>query len=104
MTPYEAWTGRKPTVNHLKVFGSVAYVLINSQERKKLDDKSLKCILSVIALRAKHIDYTILTLKKRLLVEMLFLMKMEDGNGVMKLNNIKIRDMFLNSKKKNMHQ
>ena len=25
LTPYEAWTGRKPAVNHLKAFGCVTY-------------------------------------------------------------------------------
>ncbi|KAL6312715.1 hypothetical protein AAG906_024673 [Vitis piasezkii] len=43
-TPYEAWYGRKPWVSHLKVFGSVAYTLIDSHNRSKLDEKSVKCI------------------------------------------------------------
>ncbi|KAL6327307.1 hypothetical protein AAG906_018760 [Vitis piasezkii] len=43
-TPYEAWYGRKPWVSHLKVFGSVAYMLIDSHNRSKLDEKSVKCI------------------------------------------------------------
>lgn len=40
-TPYEAWMGRKPRV-HLKVFGCIAYALVNL--RSKLDEKSEKCI------------------------------------------------------------
>ncbi|RVW37270.1 Retrovirus-related Pol polyprotein from transposon TNT 1-94 [Vitis vinifera] len=43
-TPYEAWYGRKPWVSHLKVFDSVAYTLIDSHNRSKLDEKSIKCI------------------------------------------------------------
>ena len=43
-TPYEAWGGTKPTVSHLKVFGCVAYALVSSQHRRKLDEKSEKCI------------------------------------------------------------
>ncbi|RVW83084.1 Retrovirus-related Pol polyprotein from transposon TNT 1-94 [Vitis vinifera] len=43
-TPYEAWYGRKPWVSHFKVFGSVAYTLIDSHNRSKLDEKSVKCI------------------------------------------------------------
>jgi len=27
-TPHEAWSGKKPCVSHLKVFGSVAYAQI----------------------------------------------------------------------------
>ncbi|KAK2979848.1 hypothetical protein RJ640_000735 [Escallonia rubra] len=43
-TPQEAWTGYKPSVSHLKVFGSIAYVHVPDQQRKKLDDKSEKFI------------------------------------------------------------
>lgn len=40
MTPEEAWFGRKPKINHLKVFGSTAYVWIPDATRTKLDPKS----------------------------------------------------------------
>ena len=43
-TPYEAWRQRRPSVSHLRVFGCVAYALVNSQARQKLDEKSEKCI------------------------------------------------------------
>ncbi|KAL4353097.1 hypothetical protein GQ457_06G014620 [Hibiscus cannabinus] len=43
-TPYEAWYGKRPWVSHLKVFGCVAYTLIDSHKRNKLDEKSTKCI------------------------------------------------------------
>lgn len=43
-TPYEAWKGIKPWVSHLKIFGCIVYTLLPSQERHKLDEKSLKCI------------------------------------------------------------
>ncbi|KAL0558905.1 hypothetical protein IC582_003491 [Cucumis melo] len=45
MTPYEAWCGEKPSVSHLRVFGSIAYSHIPNQLRGKLDDKSEKCIM-----------------------------------------------------------
>ncbi|CAJ2629918.1 unnamed protein product [Trifolium pratense] len=45
MTPQEAWSGKKPTVQHFRVFGCMAYMHIPDNHRKKLDDKSLKCIL-----------------------------------------------------------
>ena len=44
MTPYEALTGVKPKVNHLRVFGCAAYCHIPKDERKKLDVKSRKCV------------------------------------------------------------
>ncbi|KAM1470398.1 hypothetical protein ACFX11_041122 [Malus domestica] len=42
LTPFEAYSGRKPGVGHLKVFGSVCYVHIPSEIRQKLDAKSVK--------------------------------------------------------------
>ncbi|KAJ4812770.1 polyprotein [Rhynchospora pubera] len=44
ITPQEAWSGWKPSVKHLRVFGSIAYVHIPQQERKKLDDRSKKMV------------------------------------------------------------
>ena len=40
ITPYQAWTGEKPCVNHLKVFGCAAYAHIPSDQRRKLNSKS----------------------------------------------------------------
>ncbi|KAJ0941493.1 putative RNA-directed DNA polymerase [Helianthus annuus] len=39
MTPYERWKGRKPTLQHLRVFGCVAYVK-KFNEITKLSDRS----------------------------------------------------------------
>ncbi|KAK8921048.1 hypothetical protein KSP39_PZI020906 [Platanthera zijinensis] len=44
MTPFEAWSGWKPSVKHLRVFRCVAHAHIPDQRRKKLDDRSEKCI------------------------------------------------------------
>lgn len=43
-TPYEVWLGVNPNVSNLKVFGSIAYALIDSTDRTKLEKKSEKCI------------------------------------------------------------
>ncbi|KAF8378940.1 hypothetical protein HHK36_028365 [Tetracentron sinense] len=40
MTPQEAWSGRKPSVGHLRVFGCIAYAHVPKQRRTKLDDRS----------------------------------------------------------------
>ena len=45
-TPEEAWSGRKPKVSHLKVFGSTAYTWIPTAKRTKLDPKSKKMMLT----------------------------------------------------------
>ena len=43
-TPYEGWTGRKPSIESLKVFGCIAYVKIIDKSLRKLDDRSLPMI------------------------------------------------------------
>ena len=44
-TPFEAWHGRKPKVNHFRVFGSDAYAHIPKDERAKFDSKTWKCVM-----------------------------------------------------------
>lgn len=41
-TPIELWEGRKPNINNLKVFGSIAYRHVPAEVRKKLDPKGEK--------------------------------------------------------------
>ena len=52
-TPFEAWYGMKPSVRHLRIFGCIAYALVNSQNHHKLDEKSEKCILIGYSLQSK---------------------------------------------------
>ncbi|GKV17840.1 hypothetical protein SLEP1_g28296 [Rubroshorea leprosula] len=44
VTPVEAWSGFKPSVKHLKVFGSIAFAYVPAQTRTKLDDRGEKTI------------------------------------------------------------
>ena len=41
--PEEVWNGREVSLNHLKVFGCVSYVHIESNDRSKLNVKAKKC-------------------------------------------------------------
>ena len=43
-TPFEAWSGRKPNISHIRVFGCEAFSFVVSEKRKKLDQKVEKCI------------------------------------------------------------
>jgi hypothetical protein len=43
-TPQEVWTGKKPSLTHLKVFGYDAYVHVPKENKSKLDKKAEKCI------------------------------------------------------------
>ena len=42
--PHEVWTGKKPSLSHLRVFGCDAYVHVPKEKRTKLDNKSERCI------------------------------------------------------------
>lgn len=44
MTPFEAWHGRKPAVQHLKTFGCIVYVRNTTPHLKKLEDRGRKMI------------------------------------------------------------
>ncbi|CAB0009199.1 unnamed protein product, partial [Nesidiocoris tenuis] len=44
MTPIEAWTGEKPDLSHLRIFGCEVMVKIPSKKRQKWDAKSKKMI------------------------------------------------------------
>eukprot|EP00253_Pinus_taeda_P003163 PITA_03163 len=43
-TPQEVWTGKKPPLSHLRVFGCDAYVHVPKEKRTKFDSKYEKCI------------------------------------------------------------
>lgn len=43
--PEEVWTGRKPLVKHLKVFGSLCYSHVLNANRMKLSNKTKPLIL-----------------------------------------------------------
>ena len=43
-TPQEVWSGKKPTVEHFRVFRCDAYAHVSYKKRTKLDSKSVKCI------------------------------------------------------------
>lgn len=44
VTPYEMWTGRKPNVDHLRVFGCIAHMKIVKGHLKKLEERSMKLV------------------------------------------------------------
>lgn len=52
-TPFELWTGHKPDVGNLKVFGCQAYVHIPDVKRSKLDSKAEKLIFVGYDCKAK---------------------------------------------------
>ena len=53
VTPEEAWSGIKPSVEHFRVFGSIAHVHVPEVRRTKLEDKSYNCVLLGISDESK---------------------------------------------------
>ena len=53
MTQEEAWSGVKPTLEHFRVFGSVAHAHIPDVRRKKLDEKSCSCVFFGVSEESK---------------------------------------------------
>lgn len=43
-TPKEAWSGNKPKVCHLQIFGSIGYAWRPSQTKIKFEPKNTKCM------------------------------------------------------------
>lgn len=43
-TPYEAWTGLKPDISHIRVFGCLAHMRTPGNQMQKLDDRSVPVI------------------------------------------------------------
>lgn len=52
-TPEEMWSGVKPTVDYFRVFGCLGHVHVPDQRRKKLDDKSITCVLIGVSNESK---------------------------------------------------
>jgi hypothetical protein len=42
--PQEAWDGKSCNVSHFRIFGCVAFAHVPTETRKKLDDRSERCI------------------------------------------------------------
>ncbi|CAL8169005.1 unnamed protein product [Prunus armeniaca] len=46
ITPQEAWNEVRPSVDHFRIFGCIAYAHVPDEKRTKLNDKSVKCLYS----------------------------------------------------------
>ena len=77
--PEEAWCGRKPTVNHFRIFGCIAYADIPNKKRSKFDDKGEKCIFLGVSDQSKAYKLYNPTTKKIIISHDVFLMKKDFG-------------------------
>lgn len=53
VTPEEAWSGVKPSVEHFRVFGCVSHVHVPDVRRTKLENKSFACVLLGVSEESK---------------------------------------------------
>jgi hypothetical protein len=44
ITPEETWSGKKPFISHMRVFGCIVYAMVLDEKRGKLDAKGTKCL------------------------------------------------------------
>lgn len=44
ITLEESWSGQKPCITHMRVFGCIAYVKVGDAKRFKFHAKSIKCL------------------------------------------------------------
>ncbi|KAK4380842.1 Retrovirus-related Pol polyprotein from transposon RE1 [Sesamum angolense] len=66
MTPIEAWSGKKPSAKHLRVFSSICYVHIPTEKRHKLEEKTENGIFLGYSTQSK--GYRIYNLKTKKLI------------------------------------
>ncbi len=73
MIPKEKYSGRKPNLSHLKVFGCIAYVHVLDELRTKLDSKAEKCVFIGYSLEQKgYICYNPVTHEMRVSRDVVF--------------------------------
>ncbi|KAL4303544.1 hypothetical protein GQ457_10G024470 [Hibiscus cannabinus] len=65
-TPFEAWSGSKPSVKHLRVFGSICYSHISANMRSKLDERAWRGIFVGYSSQSK--GYRIYNLESKMIV------------------------------------
>ena len=58
-TPFELWTGTKPTLEYIRPFGCPAFAQIPKEKRTKLDQLAIKCnLIGITPLGYKLVDTT----------------------------------------------
>ena len=79
VTQEEKYSGKKPDLSHLKVFGCICYVHVPDELRTKLDAKAEKCIFLGYSLEHKgYRCYNPITRKLKISCDV-FLMSLQVG-------------------------
>ncbi|RVW99105.1 putative mitochondrial protein [Vitis vinifera] len=97
-TPIEAWSGRKPSVRHFKVFGCLCYSQVPKERRSKLDETSEKCIFMGYSSQSK--GYRLYNLKtNKLIISRDVIFDEKAAWNWEEVSNFKLVITILNSKK-----
>ena len=67
ISPYEAWKGRQPNLNYLRVWGCIAYYRVPDPKRTKLGPRALKSVFVGYAENSKA--YRLLDLDSNVIIE-----------------------------------
>ena len=73
--PEEVWSGREVSLNHLKVFGCVSYVYIESNDRSKLDVKVENVFSLVMGMSSLATIFGMIKIEKSLEAGMWYFMR-----------------------------
>ena len=59
-TPFELWTNRQPSLNHLKVWGCPAEVRVYNPHERKLDPRTTSSFFIGYPLASRALDFIVL--------------------------------------------
>ncbi|KAL4324140.1 hypothetical protein GQ457_11G003170 [Hibiscus cannabinus] len=90
-TPFEAWAGSKPSVKHLRVFGSICYSHISANMRSKLDERAWKGIFVGYSSQSK--GYRIYNLESKMIVVSRDVIFYEDSYWNWEKNDVQKHDL-----------
>ncbi|KAL4385296.1 hypothetical protein GQ457_15G029610 [Hibiscus cannabinus] len=90
-TPFEAWSGSKPSVKHLRVFGSICYSHISANMRSKLDKRAWRGIFVGYSSQSK--GYRIYNLESKMIVVSRDVIFYEDSYWNWEKNDVQKHDL-----------
>ncbi|KAL4341003.1 hypothetical protein GQ457_08G035090 [Hibiscus cannabinus] len=90
-TPFEAWSGSKPSVKHLRVFGSICYSHISASMRSKLDERAWRGIFVGYSSQSK--GYRIYNLERKMIVVSIDVIFYEDSYWNWEKNDVQKHDL-----------
>jgi hypothetical protein len=92
-TPKEMWSGTRPCIAHIRVFGSIVYAMVWNEKIGKLDVKGIKCVFLGYCENMKVCNIMCLETKKIVKINKGFVF-MEDSGSIR--NDLEIHPSWRN--------